>query len=309
MTLQNAETDISTDTTTENPVNTYFGAPEGQDARILAERAREAAKKQEIIFHIALDDGRLDMLKDLLSFFAPDVQVIEFPAWDCLPYDRVSPSGDIVAKRVSALTDLIAWQEDDKYFPRVFLTTVNAALQRVTPKSALDNASFIACKGGTLNIDKLQEFFTHNGYIRTETVREAGEYAIRGGIIDVFPPSYDNPVRIDLFGDEIETIKDFDSDTQRTLNVRDDFILKPVTEFFLDNETISRFKQNYRETFGTVRDDDPLYSAINEGRRYNGMDHWLPFFFNDNLQTLFDYIPNHHIYMDANVINAATERL
>ncbi len=308
MTLQNAKP-VSTEPVINTSVQTYFGAPEGQDARILAEKAREASKNQEIIFHIALDDGRLETLKDLLAFFAPDVQVIECPAWDCLPYDRVSPSSDIVSKRVSALTDLMAWQADNKYFPRVFLTTVNAALQRVTPKSALDNASFIANKGGTLDIDKLQNFFTYNGYIRTETVREAGEYAIRGGIIDVFPPSYENPVRIDLFGDEIETIKDFDSDTQRTLKSRDNFVLKPVTEFFLDDETISRFKQNYRETFGMVRDDDPLYSAINEGRRYNGMDHWLPFFFNEKLETLFDYIPARHIYMDANALNSVSERL
>jgi len=308
MTLQSAEP-ISVDDANNPTVQTFFGAPEGQDARILADRARELAKNQEVLFHIALDDGRLDMLKDLLAFFAPDVQVIELPAWDCLPYDRVSPSNDIVAKRVSALTDLMAWEADDKYFPRIFLTTVNAALQRVTPQSALDNASFIATKGGTLDIDKLQNFFTHNGYIRTETVREAGEYAIRGGIIDVFPPSYENPVRIDLFGDEIETIKDFDSDTQRTIKARDNFVLKPVTEFFLDDATISRFKQNYREAFGAVRDDDPLFNAIAEGRRYNGMDHWLPFFFDDNLQTLFDYIPARHIYMDANVMNATTERL
>ncbi len=293
----------------DNLLQTFYGAPEGQDARILADRAREAAKNQEIICHIALDDGRLDILKDLLTFFAPDVQIIEFPAWDCLPYDRVSPSNDIVAKRVSALTDLMAWQADDRYFPRVFITTVNAALQRVTPQSALQDASFIANKGGTLDIDRLQNFFTHNGYFRTETVREAGEYAIRGGIIDVFPPSYDNPVRIDLFGDEIETIKDFDSDTQRTINPRDNFVLKPVTEFFLDDETISRFKKNYRESFGVIRDDDPLYNAIAEGRRYNGMDHWLPFFFDDKLQTIFDYIPARQIYMDANVINSATERL
>jgi len=290
-------------------VATLFGAPEGQDARALADSAREAAKTQEILFHITIDDTRLEVLKDLLAFFAPDVQVIDFPAWDCLPYDRVSPTGDIVARRVSALIDLMAWQNDDKYFPRIFLTTVNAALQKVTPQTALSDASFIANKGGQLDEDKLQNYLIQNGYIRTETVREAGDYAIRGGIIDVFPPGYDAPVRIDLFGDEIESIKSFDPDTQLTSENLQTFSLKPVTEFFMDQQAISQFKQTYRQTFGTVRDDDPLYSAVSEGRRYNGMDHWLPFFFEEKLSSLFDYLGDKRVSLDAQAVNAAQERM
>ena len=290
-------------------VQTYFGAPEGQDARILAERAREAAKDQRVVFHIALDDTRLDVLKDLLEFFAPDVQVIDFPAWDCLPYDRVSPSNDIVSKRVAALSDLLAWQQDDKYFPRIVLTTVNAALQKVTPKEVLSETSFFGKAGGSVDEQKLQNFLVQNGYIRTETVREAGEYAVRGGIIDIYPPDEEYPIRIDLFGDEIETIKSFDSDTQRTIKTVDSFTLKPVSEYFFDEESILRFKQNYREEFGTVRSDDPLYNAIGEGRKYNGVDHWLPFFFDQKLPTLFDYVDNHDVFLDANALHAAGERI
>ncbi len=292
-----------------NKYKTLFGVPEGQDARALAGMAREAAKSQKIIIHIALDDGRVETLKDLLQFFAPDIQHIEFPAWDCLPYDRVSPSHDISAHRVSALSELIAWQQDDKYLPRILITTINAVLQRVTPKGVLAGASFIVIKGARIDLAALQLFLSTNGYMRTDTVREAGEFAIRGGIIDVFPPSYDAPVRMDLFGDEVESIRSFDAVTQRTEGKLDNFTLKPVTEFFLDEESIARFRKNYRENFGAVREDDPLYTAISEGRRYNGMDHWLPFFFEQKMTNLFEYIPNNKITMDAQVDNAAQERL
>ena len=288
---------------------TLYGVPEGQDARALATCAHEAAKKQEVVVHIVLDDGRLETLKDLLAFFAPDVQVIDFPAWDCLPYDRVSPSNDIVARRSNALTELMAWQHDDKYLPRILLTTVNAALQRTTPAAVLKEASFIATIGQRLDLENLQEFLTNNGYLRTDTVREAGEYAVRGGIVDIFPPGYEQPVRIDLFGDEVESIRSFDAVTQLTDSKIEQFTLKPATEFFLDAESVSRFRKNYREAFGAVRDDDPLYAAVSEARRYNGMDHWLPFFFEEPLSTLFDYVPARQVSMDAQVAQATIERL
>lgn len=288
--------------------NTLYGAPEGQDARLLAARAREAAKQQHIITHIALDDGRAETLKDLLAFFAPDIEIIEFPAWDCLPYDRVSPTNDIVAKRVSALTDLLHWQADDKYLPRILLTTANAVIQKVTPPSALKDASFIATKNMRLDLGELQSFLGNNGYVRTDTVREAGEFAIRGGIVDIFPPSYENPVRLDLFGDEVDSIRAFDAMTQRTESHLDRFTLKPVTEFFLDDNSITRFRKNYREAFGAVRDDDPLYAAVSEGRRYNGMDHWLSFFFDEPLVSLLDYVPNTQVTQDTQVGVSVVER-
>ncbi len=285
-----------------------FGVPEGQDARVLAARARDFAKNQEVLVHIALDDGRVATLKELLQFFAPDVQVIEFPAWDCLPYDRVSPSNDIIAHRVSALSELIAWRQDEKFLPRILITTVNAALQRVMPRSALEGASFIAKKGARLDVSAFQKFLGSNGYIRTETVREAGEYAIRGGIIDVYPPGYDFPMRLDLFGEDIESIRFFDALTQRTEGALDDFILKPATEFFLDEKSVQTFRKGYRERFGAVRDDDPLYAAVSERRRYNGMDHWLPLFYSGGLAALFDYLPARQVSLDMQVSQAAQER-
>jgi transcription-repair coupling factor (superfamily II helicase) len=250
-----------------------------------------------VLVHIALDDARIAALQEMIEFFAPDVDVIQFPAWDCLPYDRVSPNNDIVAKRVHALTTLMQWDSQKKRAPRILLTTINGASQRVMPKSAIAQASLTAKKGGQINIENLTAFLINNGYNRTDTVREAGEYAMRGGIIDIYPSGYEQPLRLDLFGDDIETIRAFDPMTQLTHKDVPSFALQPVTEFFLDTASIDRFRSGYREAFGVVRGDDPLYESVSESRRYNGMEHWLPLFY-ERMDTLFDYAPNNAITLD-----------
>ena len=284
-----------------------YGAPEGQDARILAERARAIMPEDRVLVHVAIDDNRVATLQELLHFFADDVDVVALPAWDCLPYDRVSPNSDIVATRVSALTKLMAWEQQKERKPRVLLTTVNAVFQRVMPKDVLAGKSFVVQNGSRLDIAALQEFLTGNGYSRTETVREAGEYAIRGGIIDLFPPGYELPARIDLFGDEIDSVRQFDPISQRTKKKIRGFTLQPVTEYFLDEESVARFRSGYREAFGVVRDNDPLYEAISEGRRYNGVEHWLPLFY-ERMDTVFDYAPGAEVIFDAGGPQAHDER-
>ncbi|MEC8664634.1 MAG: transcription-repair coupling factor, partial [Pseudomonadota bacterium] len=133
--------------------------------------------------------------------------------------------------------------------------------------------------------------------MRTETVREPGEYAMRGGIVDLFPPGYDDPLRIDLFGDEVDSIRSFDAISQRTDKKLSGFSLNPATEFFLDDDSIARFRSQYRELFGVVRSDDPLYEAVSAGRRYNGMDHWLPLF-HETMDTVFDYVSDAEVTLD-----------
>ncbi|MAZ75773.1 MAG: transcription-repair coupling factor [Micavibrio sp.] len=288
--------------------HTLYGAPEGHDVILLAAKARSCSDVDQVLVHIAVDDARLATIKDLFGFFAPDVEVVEFLAWDCLPFDRVSPSNEIVAKRVAALSRLIEWNDEKKRYPRVLLTTVNATLQRVSPKEHFEKSGFTASKGGTIDQDQLFGFLTSNGYIRTETVREAGEFAVRGGIIDLFPSGYEKPVRLDLFGDEIDTIKVFDPLSQRTEDKLDSFSLRPVAEFFLDEDSIHRFRAGYREEFGAVRDGDPLYEAISEGRRYNGMDHWLPLFYGGEMDTIFDYISAPVVSVDTQVDQARSDR-
>ncbi|NCC21406.1 MAG: transcription-repair coupling factor [Alphaproteobacteria bacterium] len=270
--------------------------------------ARALMREDKILMHIALDDTRIAALKESLAFFAPDVRVVGFPAWDCLPYDRVSPHPDVVAQRVSALVTLLSWEREKERYPRILLTTVNASVQRVTPKCVLEGASLIAKPGIRLERAVLEAFLHNNGYERTQTVRESGEYAVRGGIVDLFPPGYEAPVRIDFFGDEVESIRSFDAGSQRSEGKIKEINLHPATEFFLDEDSITRFRAGYREAFGVIRADDPLYEAVSEGRRYNGMDHWLPLFF-EEMASLFDYAPGASVTLDQHGAQSMEERL
>jgi len=269
------------------------GAPEGYDARVLIALALKAGPHG--LIHIALDDSHAARITEALAFFAPDLDVMQFPAWDCLPYDRVSPNGSIVARRVDALTRLIERKGEGK--PFVLLTTVNAAIQKVPPRGAFANAVFSAFVGGRIDLDKLQAYLAGNGYVRAQTVREPGEFAVRGGIVDLFPPGTEEPLRLDLFGDEVEAVRVFDPMSQRTTDKRAGFALKPMSEVLLDEASVARFRSGYRELFGAVQNDDPLYEAVSAGRKHPGMEHWLPLF-HATLDTLFDYAPNAIVSLD-----------
>ena len=242
-----------------------------------------------------------------LAFFAPDIAVLEFPAWDCLPYDRVSPHAGVVAQRMTALSRLARLKGRDR--PSVLLTTVNAALQRVPaqrPRRQARRSS--AAPGNMLAMDGVTRWLELNGFIRASTVREPGDYAVRGGIIDLFAPGMAEPVRLDFFGDTLETIRSFDPETQRTTDQLRALDLVPVAEFQLTTETIRRFRTGYVAAFGAPSPDDLLYDAVSEGRRHPGMEHWLPLF-HDRLDTLFDYVPGAPVVLEPLAEDAARERL
>jgi transcription-repair coupling factor (superfamily II helicase) len=277
------------------------GVPEGLDARVIAEIA--AAHPERTVLHVARDDSRLAALAEALGFFAPEIAVLRFPAWDCLPYDRVSPHVEVVSERVDTLCRLAA---ADRNGTRIVLATVNAALQRVPPRRVLEGAVFEAVQGASLDLGALTGFLLRNGYSRTGTVREPGEYALRGGIVDIFPPGTAEPVRLDLFGDEVERIRLFDPATQRSSGDREAVRFEPVSEILLDQDAIARFRAGYRETFGSVT-DDALYVAVSEGRKQIGMEHWLPLF-HDGLETLFDYLPDAVVTLDHQADEAVAAR-
>lgn len=285
-----------------------YGAPEGQDARLLIARAHELARSRKILLHIALDDARLAVLEETIRFFDPDIELAVFPGWDCLPYDRVSPNPELVAQRIATLTCLQAWEKDDLYLPRLLLTSVNAATQRVMPRTELAAACLTLQRKGKIDEARLLNFLVDNGYLRTDTVREAGEFAVRGGIFDLFPPGAAEPLRIDLFGDEVDSIRCFDPATQRTTGTLEVFSLRPVTEFFLDEASVNRFRGAYRELFGVVNQENALYQAVSEHRRHAGMEHWLPLFF-PAMETLFDYSSRFSVSLDGQAEQARAERL
>ena len=272
---------------------TMGGAPEGYDARLLL---RELESGGASVLHIARDDKRMAQIHDALSFFAPSIPVFRFPGWDCLPYDRVSPNPDISAARMATLAGLVHGMPD-KF---ILLTTLNAASQFIPARDILREAAFSARVGERVNEEALRNFLVRMGFSQAPTVMEPGDYAIRGGIIDIYPPGDGGPIRLDFFGDVLDGARRFDPATQRTTEKLELIELAPVSEVILDEAAITRFRQNYRIEFGAAGTDDPLYEAVSAGRKHQGIEHWLPFF-HERLETLFDYLPNATVALDDQV--------
>lgn len=269
---------------------TISGAPEGFDGHVLAEIAREG----RTILFVARDDRRAAAVATALGFFGADLELIHLPAWDCLPYDRVSPRPDIVARRIHALTTLATRAPDAP--PVIVLTTVAAVTQRVTAPEGFRDAVRDVTPGPKATRDELLAYLERYGYGRAETVMEPGEYAVRGGIVDVFVPGYETPLRLDFFGDTLDSIRTFEAISQRTIGTLDRFQLKPIGEVTLDEDSVSRFRVGYRALFGST-EDDALYESISERRRFAGMEHWLPLF-RDDLASILDFAPGAVVVLD-----------
>ena len=279
---------------------TVGGAPEGFDAQLIL---NEVARADGPVLHVARDDKRLAAMRSALAFLAPDMPVLTFPGWDCLPYDRVSPNAEISAARMATLAALVH-QVPGRF---VLLTTLNAVTQRIPAREVLREAAFTARVGERIDEGALRTFLSRMGFSQAPTVTEPGDYAIRGGIIDIYPPGDGGPVRLDLFGDTLDGARRFDSATQRTTEKLEVVELAPVSEVILDEAAITRFRQNYRIEFGAAGTDDPLYEAVSAGRKHQGVEHWLPFF-HDRLETLFDYLPDATVTLDDQTMPARIAR-
>ncbi|MGC6511403.1 MAG: transcription-repair coupling factor [Parvibaculales bacterium] len=280
------------------------GVPPGFDAMVLADLCKKGfAESQAAVLHISHDAKTLDTLSKAVRFFAPDLEIIEFPAWDCLPYDRISPNPGLVARRMVAMARLCQKPSS----PRLVITTVNAALQRTPCRDTIGNLSFITKPGEIIDTNRLLNFLAVNGYNRCSLVMEPGDYAMRGGIIDLFPPGSDHPVRLDFFGDALETIRHFEPETQRSIGQVSILELVGASEVQLDDKSIARFRHNYISTFGAVTYQDPLYENIKAGLRFQGMEQWLPLF-HETLETIFDFVDASLVTYDHLTQNAFAER-
>ena len=267
------------------------GVADGAEGLVLADLARAiahgAAPPPISLAVVCRDAQRMAALARALAFFAPDLEVLEFPAWDCLPYDRVSPHPGVVAQRMTALARLARVKGRER--PAIVLMTVNAMLQRVPAREVIARQSLSAAPGNLLPMAGVTQWLELNGFNRGATVREPGDYAVRGGIVDLFAPGMAAPVRLDFFGETLETIRSFDPETQRTTDELRALDLVPMAEFQLTTETIRLFRTGYVAEFGAAGPDDMLYEAVSEGRRTAGMEHWLPLF-HQQPETLFDYL-------------------
>lgn len=280
---------------------TLAGVPAGFAPWLLADLARAARGRRVVL--IAPDEAAMRAVASTAPFFAPDLELITIPAWDCLPYDRASPTLRVMAERLAGLHRL---QSAPKK-PQLVLTTANAVTQRTLTPFRIRQLVATLKPGERVGRDKLSALLQANGYIRTDTVHDQGEYAVRGGIVDLFPSGEELALRLDFFGDEIESVRTFDPADQRTVGRVDGFTLLPASEALLDDESVKRFRTHYREKFGATATGDPLYQAVSEGRRLAGMEHWLPLF-EEKVATLFDHFGDAIIIRDAGVAGAAEAR-
>ena len=283
---------------------TLAETPRGLLPWLMAELARALPVGAQAVF-VAEDEPQARALAEAARLFAPELRLILFPAWDCLPYDRASPSARASADRLAALARLARPPRG----PRLVVTTLAAAMQRTLTRARVAERTRRIEPGVRLDRDQLVALLAANGYARTDTVVEAGEFAVRGGLVDLFPAGERHPLRLDFFGDEVETLRRFDVATQRTIEGAPAFLLLPVSEVLLDEASVTRFRQGWLDAFGAAAAGEPLYAAVSEGRRLAGMEHWLPLF-EARLATLFDWLgPKDVLVLDQAVPALADSRI
>jgi transcription-repair coupling factor (superfamily II helicase) len=251
---------------------------------------------------IVADEAAMRALAETLPSFAPEVEVLTFPGWDCLPYDRASPALRVMAERLATLSALQT--TSDK--PQLLVATASAATQRLLTPFRIRQLTRRIAKGERVEREALISQLNALGYQRADTVAEHGEYAVRGSLIDVFPAGEELALRLDFFGDEIDSIRRFDPADQRSTDKADAFVLMPASEALLDIDTIKRFRSRYRETFGATATQDPLYQALSERRRMAGMEHWLPLL-EERLETLFDHLGEDDLIIRDSAADQALE--
>jgi transcription-repair coupling factor (superfamily II helicase) len=280
---------------------TLSGVPQGFLPWLLTDLARAASRRA---VYVAADEAGMRSVAETALFFAPEVEVIQFPAWDCLPYDRASPSLRATSERLAALAAL--GHKPDR--PQLVITTVNAITQRTLTPFRVRQLTAVLKPGERIDRDRLAALLQANGYVRSDTVADAGEFAVRGSLVDLYPAGEEYGLRLDFFGDEIESIRSFDPADQRSIAAVKQFTLLPASESLLDEEGVKRFRSRYRETFGATATGDPLYQAVSDGRRLAGMDHWLPLI-EEKLSTLFDHLGDGLVIVrDGGSVGAADAR-
>ena len=280
-------------------VKVISSVAEGYDAFLLRDIYKRLTTD---LLYIVSDGISLENTADLLKVLAPEIDVLKLPAWDTVPYDRVSPNIEITAERVQTLCALAKNPTPKK--PRIIIASIGAAMQKLPLKKIFLNSIREIKIGSELKFEDFIHYAAINGYTKVEQVMEAGEYAVRGDILDIFPVGTDEPLRIDLFGDEVERIRTFDVLTQRTTNELEKYTFQVMGELSLDQNSIKTFRSKYRELFGAVSQTDELYDSISNGKKYIGQENWLPLFFDESLPTIFDYLPQAKLVIGRQVEDA-----
>ncbi len=246
--------------------------------------AESASSAKRFTLLLTADSQSAERLKEELAFFAPELPVLHFPDWETLPYDVFSPHQDIISQRIAALHQL------PELTHGVLVVPITTALHRLAPKRFLLGSSLVLDVGQKLDVEQMRSRLEATGYRCVDTVYEHGEFAVRGALIDLFPMGSAQPYRIDLFDDEIETLRTFDPENQRSIEKVDSVRLLPAREFPVRKESVTGFRARFRERFDVDFRRCPVYQDLSTGITPAGIEYYLPLFF-DETSTLFDYLP------------------
>ncbi|WP_172151204.1 MULTISPECIES: transcription-repair coupling factor [Pseudomonas] len=260
----------------------HWGNLPGAALSLAIAEAASAAKRFTLL--LTADSQNAERLQQELSFFAPELPVLHFPDWETLPYDLFSPHQDIISQRIAALYRLPELKHG------VLVVPITTALHRLAPKRFLLGSSLVLDAGQKLDVNDMRTRLEAAGYRCVDTVYEHGEFAVRGALIDLFPMGSDQPFRIDLFDDEIETLRTFDPETQRSIDKVKSVKLLPAREFPLEKKAVTDFRGRFRERFDVDFRRCPIYQDLSTGITPAGIEYYLPLFFEETA-TLFDYLP------------------
>ncbi|KQQ56288.1 transcription-repair coupling factor [Pseudomonas sp. Leaf127] len=260
----------------------HWGNLPGAALSLAIAEAANAARRFTLL--LTADSQAAERLEQELKFFAPDLPVLHFPDWETLPYDLFSPHQDIISQRIASLYRLPELSHG------VLVVPITTALHRLAPTSFLLGSSLVLDIGQKLDVEAMRTRLEASGYRYVDTVYEHGEFTVRGALIDLFPMGSKVPYRIDLFDDEIETLRTFDPDTQRSIDKVESVRLLPAKEFPLHKDEVVRFKARFRERFDVDFRRSPIFQDLNSGITPAGIEYYIPLFF-EQTSTLFDYLP------------------
>ena len=246
--------------------------------------AEAASNAKRFTLLLTADSQSAERLQEELAFFAPELPVLHFPDWETLPYDLFSPHQDIVSQRIATLYQLPELSHG------VLVVPITTALHRLAPKRFLLGSSLVLDVGQKLDVEQMRLRLEAAGYRCVDTVYEHGEFAVRGALIDLFPMGSALPYRIDLFDDEIETLRTFDPENQRSIDKVESIRLLPAREFPLKKEAVTGFRARFRERFDVDFRRCPIYQDLSTGITPAGIEYYLPLFYEETA-TLFDYLP------------------
>jgi len=264
--------------------------------------AQAVKQHQAPVLVVTRDTTECLHLEQAIKIFTEDkLEIHVFPDWETLPYDMFSPHQDIISQRLETLYKLPEMTRG------VIILPVETLMQRLIPCGYIDVNSLMLECGQTINIDVLRAKLEQSGYLCVPQVQDHGDFAVRGNLVDLYPMGSKLPYRIDLFDNEIETIRYFDPDTQRSLEKINEIRLLPAREFPLDEENINRFKQNFRSHFDINPNSSPLYRDISQGISSGGIEYFIPLFF-EKMANFFDYLPENSLIISVNEIDDAAEK-